>query len=76
MPAVQLPATPPIHRTWNKGRIIGQKPPLLPKLGWAIRAKLSWLGSNRLRRKPASSYSQAGSTTGPAVRHIKAVVRL
>ena len=25
---------------WNKGKIIGQKPPLLPKHVWAIRTKL------------------------------------
>ncbi|MCH6585338.1 MAG: integrase, partial [Proteobacteria bacterium] len=25
---------------WNKGKLIGQKPPLLPKHVWAIRTKL------------------------------------
>jgi integrase len=40
MPRVQLPATTPKRRTWNKGRIVGQKRPLLPKQVWAIRARL------------------------------------
>lgn len=40
MPSVQLPATPPKRRAWNKGRIIGQKRPLLPNQVWAIRARL------------------------------------
>ena len=31
MPRVQLPAITPKRRAWNKGRIIGQKRPLLPK---------------------------------------------
>ena len=40
MPRVQLPATTPKHRAWNKGRLIGQKRPLLPKQVWAIRGRL------------------------------------
>ncbi len=40
MPRVQLPAITPRQRAWNKGRIIGQKRPLLPKQVWAIRARL------------------------------------
>lgn len=28
------------HRPWNKGKLIGQKPPLQPKHVWAIRTKL------------------------------------
>ena len=35
MPRVQLPAVTPKRKTWNKGRIIGQKRPLLPKQVWA-----------------------------------------
>ena len=46
MPRVQLPATTPKRRAWNKGRIIGQKRPLLPKQVWAIRARLE-LANNR-----------------------------
>lgn len=30
MPRVQLPAVTPKRKAWNKGRIIGQKRPLLP----------------------------------------------
>ena len=44
MPRVQLPAVTPKHRAWNKGRIIGQKRPLLPKQVWAIRARLELSG--------------------------------
>ena len=40
MPRVQLPAVTPKRRAWNKGRIVGQKRPLLPKQVWAIRARL------------------------------------
>ena len=44
MPRVQLPAVSPRHKAWNKGRIIGQKRPLLPKQVWAIRARLELAG--------------------------------
>ena len=44
MPRVQLPAVTPKCRAWNKGRIIGQKRPLLPKQVWAIRARLEIAG--------------------------------
>ena len=47
MPRVQLPATTPKRRAWNKGRIIGQKRPLLPKQVWAIRARLELVGNMR-----------------------------
>ncbi len=47
MPRVQLPAVTPKRRTWNKGRIIGQKRPLLPKQVWAIRARLELAGKLR-----------------------------
>ena len=47
MPRVQLPATTPKSRAWNKGRIIGQKRPLLPKQVWAIRARLELAGNLR-----------------------------
>jgi len=40
MPRVQLPAVTAKRKAWNKGRIIGQKRPLLPKQVWAIRARL------------------------------------
>jgi len=44
MPRVQLSATTPKRRAWNKGWIIGQKRPLLPKQVWAIRARLELVG--------------------------------
>lgn len=44
IPRVQLPAVTPKHKAWNKGRIIGQKRPLLPKQVWAIRARLELAG--------------------------------
>lgn len=28
------------HDGWNKGKMIGPKPPLLPKIVWAIRTRL------------------------------------
>lgn len=41
--------TTPARETqpWNKGRLIGQKPPLKPKDVWAIRARLQLNGSKR-----------------------------
>jgi integrase len=40
MSSIQLPATRPTRPPWNKGRLIGQKRPLLPRQVWAIRARL------------------------------------
>ncbi|MEM9010645.1 MAG: tyrosine-type recombinase/integrase [Pseudomonadota bacterium] len=40
MPIVNLPAIRPRRPAWNKGRIVGQKRPLLPKHVWAIRVRL------------------------------------
>lgn len=36
----QLPAIRACRPAWNKGRIVGQKRPLLPKHVWAIRVRL------------------------------------
>lgn len=47
MPRVQLPAITPKRRAWNKGRIVGQKRPLLPKQVWAIRTRLEMSGNLR-----------------------------
>ncbi len=47
MPRVQLPAVTPKRKAWNKGRIVGQKRPLLPKQVWAIRARLELAGNLR-----------------------------
>ncbi|WP_413716969.1 tyrosine-type recombinase/integrase [Silicimonas sp. MF1-12-2] len=40
MSKIQLPATRQVRPPWNKGRLIGQKRPLLPKQVWSIRARL------------------------------------
>jgi hypothetical protein len=45
MPRIQLPAVKPKRRVWNKGRLVGQKRPLLPKQVWAIRARLGLAGN-------------------------------
>ncbi|MEO1495442.1 MAG: integrase, partial [Pseudomonadota bacterium] len=40
MRIVNLPTIRPRRPAWNKGRIVGQKRPLLPKHVWAIRVRL------------------------------------
>lgn len=40
MQTPNLPAIRPKRPAWNKGRLIGQKRPLLPKHVWAIRVRL------------------------------------
>lgn len=40
MRIANLPAVRPCRPAWNKGRIVGQKRPLLPKHVWAIRVRL------------------------------------
>jgi hypothetical protein len=35
-----LPAISDCRPAWNRGRIVGQKRPLLPKHAWAIRVRL------------------------------------
>lgn len=47
MPISQLPAVIPKRKAWNKGRIIGQKGPPLPKQAWARRARLEVAGNLR-----------------------------
>lgn len=47
MSKIQLPAVKPKRAPWNKGRLIGQKRPLLPKQVWAIRARLELAGTLR-----------------------------
>jgi len=42
-----LPAIKPRRRPWNKGRLVGQKRPLLAKQVWAIRARLELAGNLR-----------------------------
>lgn len=40
MSIANLPAIRTCRRAWNKGRVIGQKRPLMPKHVWAIRVRL------------------------------------
>jgi hypothetical protein len=40
-----LPILVPRRLAWNKGRVVGQKRPLLPKHVWATRVRLE-LGDN------------------------------
>lgn len=40
MPASNLPAIRASRPAWNKGRLVGQKRPLLPKHVWAICVRL------------------------------------
>lgn len=47
MSKTQLPAVKPKRRPWNKGRLVGQKRPLLAKQVWAIRARLELAGNLR-----------------------------
>lgn len=42
-----LPVLRPDRPAWNKGRIISQKRPLLPKHVWSIRVRLEMAGSKR-----------------------------
>ena len=42
-----LPALRPTCAPWNKGRIIGQKRPLLPKHVWSIRVRLEMADNKR-----------------------------
>jgi len=47
MSKIYLPAVKPKRPPWNKGRLIGQKRPLLAKQVWAIRARLELAGNLR-----------------------------
>lgn len=42
-----LPALRPERPAWNKGRIVGQKRPLLPKHVWSIRVRLEMADNRR-----------------------------
>ena len=42
-----LPALRPSRVAWNKGRIVGQKRPLMPKHVWSIRVRLEMAGNLR-----------------------------
>lgn len=47
MSADNLPAIRPERPAWNKGRILGQKRPLLPKHVWSIRVRLEMADNRR-----------------------------
>ncbi len=47
MSGSNLPMIIPARKTWNKGRLLGQKRPLLPKHVWAIRVRLELAGTVR-----------------------------
>lgn len=47
MPIETFPALRPARAPWNKGRIVGQKRPLLPKHLWSIRVRLEMADSKR-----------------------------
>ena len=42
-----LPVFRPTRVPWNKGRIIGQKRPLMPRHLWSIRVRLEMAGNAR-----------------------------
>jgi hypothetical protein len=43
----QTMSSTPRRQPWNKGKLIGQKPPLLPKHVWSIRTRLQMDGRTR-----------------------------
>ena len=43
----KLSATPRRRLAWNKGKLVGAKPPLRPKHVWSIRTKLQVEGQLR-----------------------------
>jgi hypothetical protein len=43
----QTMSSTPRRQPWNKGKLIGQKPPLRPKHVWSIRATLQMDGRTR-----------------------------
>ena len=47
MTITNLPMIRPVRPAWNRGRIVGQKRPLLPKHVWAIRVRLELAGATR-----------------------------
>jgi integrase len=42
-----LPVLRPARVAWNKGRIVGQKRPLMPRHVWSIRVRLEMAGNSR-----------------------------
>jgi len=46
-PAATEPAAKPARIPWNKGKLVGAKPPLRPSHVWSIRTKLQIEGKKR-----------------------------
>lgn len=42
-----LPVLRPVRVPWNKGRIVGQKRPLMPRHVWSIRVRLEMADNAR-----------------------------
>ena len=42
-----ITSSAPAREPWNKGKLIGQKPPLRPKHVWSIRTRLQMEGRTR-----------------------------
>ena len=47
MQTANIPAIRPQRPAWNKGRLVGQKRPLMPKHVWAIRVRLEIAENHR-----------------------------
>jgi len=47
MQTLHFPAIWSSRPAWNRGRIVGQKKPLLPKHVWAIRVRLEIANNHR-----------------------------
>ena len=47
MTIANLPAIRACRPAWNKGRVVGQKRPLMPKRVWAIRVRLEIAENHR-----------------------------
>jgi hypothetical protein len=71
-----LPVLCPVRVPWNKGRIIGQKRPLLPRHVWSICVRLEMAGNVRdlalfnmavdsMLRGAISSASMSGMSSPP-----------
>jgi len=87
MSKVQLPVTTIKRPPWNKGRLVGQKRPLLPKQVWAIRARLELADNlrdlalfnlaidSKLRGCDLVSLKVAGLVVGGSVRDRVSVIQ-
>ena len=67
MQTANLPAIRACRPAWNKGRIVGQKRPLLPKHVWAIRVRLEIADKVRVKvvRGNVSALAQSAAPAAP-----------